>query len=359
LDPAGDSIGTIREVLAEGYGLSWADRAEALRLDSGRVNETWLVSVDGGESRILQRLNLFFEGAEAVGENWRRVGEALAGTEVGFPAIARSRLTGWLHRPPGRPEAWRLTDFLPGRPPDKDSKEDAGLCAMTLGICHVALNVPRPIDLSPPLGEPAPPGGVEFTNQRRCEPSDFEDVLVRYRGHPHLAALTPDIRRGGEAARRLPGRPTFLRVFAARDLVIHRDCKSDNFLLAPGRRSIIDWDTVGYGDPLLDVGEMCRSWAVSPEAPFYKAELAAAVVDGYRRTGLSLSRDEYRLLPAVVRGLAVNLARRYLTDALAEVYFRWDKDAYPSLRDQNASRGRHMLDVAEELSYREIELMDI
>jgi Ser/Thr protein kinase RdoA (MazF antagonist) len=272
---------------------------------------------------------------------------------VGFPKIIPTNSGAWLFHETGGDSYWRLTGFLPGQKPQKDSLEEAKLSARTLGLCHAALNVPKPIDLLTPLDN------QEFTNQKLCSPTDFSLILDHYRGHPHLESLTDDLKRGEAAAMRLPTRPSFIRVFLARDLVIHRDCKADNFLIDSKRPSLIDWDTVGYGDPLLDIGEMCRSWAVSPVAPYYKANLAAAIVEGYRQSGLKLSSDEYRLLPAVVRGLALNLARRYLIDALAESYFKWDREAYPSLYEQNLARGRHMLNLAEELLDREIELMNI
>jgi Ser/Thr protein kinase RdoA (MazF antagonist) len=346
-----------RAILSQGFDLPGISEVTIKKIESGRVNETYLVSSGNCERYILQKLNGFFGSAEMIGENWHSVGQALNGVKVGFPKLTRSKLTGWLYHTVDDSSVWRLTDFLPGRPPDKMSPEEAGLCAQTLGLCHKALNIPRPVELKPSLDNLEVP--VEFTNQKLCTPTDFEIILAQYRGHPHLASLISDIKRGIYAVQQLPARPTYLRVFVARDLVIHRDCKAANFLIAQEMISLIDWDTVGYGDPLLDIGEMCRSWAVSPVAPFYKAELATAVIEGYRQTGLNLSRAEYQLLPAVVRGLALNLARRYLTDALAEVYFKLETDTYTSLYQQNMLRGRHMLDLAEELLEREIELMSI
>ncbi|MDR3134957.1 MAG: phosphotransferase [Deltaproteobacteria bacterium] len=345
----------IREILSEGYSLDGTREAVVKRIDSGRVNETYLVSVNGGQDYIFQRLNALFGAAEAIGENWSRVGEAVSGIGAGFPRIRPSKRTGWLYRPSGGlvGPVWRLTDFLPGRPPSRKSKEEARLSARAMGLYHVALNVPKPIELLPSLES------GDFTNQRRCSPEDFEIINSHYRGHPNLASLATDISRGTLAARNLPNRPSYVRVFAVRDLVIHKDCKVSNFLVDAETVSLIDWDTVGYGDPLLDIGEMCRSWAVSPVAPLYDADLAAAIVDGYRQGGLRLTKGEYQLLPAVVRGLSLNLARRYLIDALAESYFKWDKDSYPSLYEQNKSRGHFMLDLVEELLDREIELMKI
>ncbi|MDR1308997.1 MAG: aminoglycoside phosphotransferase family protein [Deltaproteobacteria bacterium] len=354
MEPEAGAQARLRDVLARGFGLDGAAGADIGRVESGRVNETYVVSLGGGPRYVLQKLNSLFGPAEALGENWNRVGLALADSGVGFPRIFPASGGGWLFRDPGGlGAAWRLTAFLPGRAPRRDSQEEASLAAATLGRCHAALNRPRPIGLMPALG------GGDFTNQKRCLPSDFEAIASSYRGHPNLEAIAPDVGRGRMAAAWLPGRPAFARVFAARDLVVHLDCKSDNFLIGQGLESLIDWDTVGYGDPLLDIGEMCRSWAVSATRPFYDASMASAIVGGYRQAGLGLSPAEYRFLPAVVRALALNLARRYLADALAETYFRWDSDAYPSLHEQNASRGRHMLDLAEELLERDMELSDI
>jgi Ser/Thr protein kinase RdoA (MazF antagonist) len=322
-------------------------------VDSGRVNETFLVSAKDGKKFIFQKLNDYFSSAESIGENWNRVGLALKGLKVGFPDIIHSKKAGWLFHESGPEAYWRLTAFLPGRRPHQDSLEEAGWSARTLGLYHLALNLPKPIELLTPLDH------VEFTNQKLCSPSDFSDIFNHYRGHPHLEAVTADLKRGLEAARQLPTRPSFVRVFLARDLVIHRDCKADNFLLDQNLSSIIAWDTVGYGDPLLDIGEMCRSWAVRPSQPYYRADLASAIVRGYRESGLKLSPDQYRLLPAVVRALALNLARRYLIDSLAEAFFKWDQEAYASPYEQNLARGRHMLDLAEELLNREIELMNL
>jgi hypothetical protein len=65
------------------------------------------------------------------------------------------------------------------------------------------------------------------------------------------------------------------------------------------------------------------------------------------------------LLPAVWRGLAINLSRRYLADALAEVFFLWDSRAYPSLYDQNRQRGADLLTLADHLLEKEMELAEL
>jgi hypothetical protein len=85
----------------------------------------------------------------------------------------------------------------------------------------------------------------------------------------------------------------------------------------------------------------------------------AAVLEGYAETGLFLSPQDVRLLPAVLRGISLTLARRYLTDALAEVFFRWDSENYPSLYIQNKTRAESMLALVENLLAQEMRLTEI
>ena len=85
-------------ILERGFGLGEERIASIGRIDSGRVNETHLVTLEGGESYALQKLNQFFGSAEAIGENWHRVGLALAWVKVGFPEIAPAMDGGWLYR---------------------------------------------------------------------------------------------------------------------------------------------------------------------------------------------------------------------------------------------------------------------
>jgi Ser/Thr protein kinase RdoA (MazF antagonist) len=205
--------------------------------------------------------------------------------------------------------------------------------------------------------DPLPRG--EFTNQRLAKSSDFEDFQTLYRLHPHLPVIEGHLQRGASEARLLPGSPAFQRVFLLKDLAVHLDPKRDNFLASESGYALIDWDTVSYGDPLLDLGELCRSFASYPDPPRFDAATMTAALEGYRGPGLDMGPGHFRLLPAAVRGIAINLARRYLTDALLETHFVWDREHYPSLFEQNMMRASALLDLAEELRTREFELMEL
>jgi len=327
-------------------------------LEGGRVNESFLVDSRDGRF-VLQRLNSFFQGDAALGLNWRLVYQAVSQrsgqAQPPLPPIFPDREGRYLASGPQVGGFWRLTGHQAGCPADKSAAQ-ARLAARLLGFFHRHLNLPAPVELEPP------PEG-DFTNQRLSRPEDFEDLADRYRGHPHLEELKPLIETSAEAARQLPTFPGFVTVFQIRDVIIHGDPKADNFLINPAGDSgfLLDWDSVGYGHVLIDLAEMLRSWAWRNRdlASAVDQDNLAAVIQGYAETGLELSPADVELLPPILRAIALNLGRRYLTDALAEVYFKWDHRNYPSLYHQNQTRAESMLSLAAHLLDREIQLIEL
>jgi Ser/Thr protein kinase RdoA (MazF antagonist) len=337
------------EVARDHFGLA---SPQARPLAGGRVNVTFRVD-SGGESFILQRLSPFFQDNEALGLNWQRVVQALAERAAPplVPPIFPDREGRWLVTRPGRAGAWRLTGFCPGRPVPKNPA-GAGAAARAMGRLHHRLNRPAPIPLLP-----LPEG--EFTNRRLTSLEELALWPDHYRGHPHWPSLHPLWEKMAAAVRDLPFHTDFLDVFRLREVVVHGDPKADNFLQnETGEiQTVLDWDTVGLGHVLAEVGEMLRSFGAAAETG-EEVSAASAVVEGYAETGLALTEADVELLPAVWRALALNLGRRYLADALAEVYFLWDRLNYPSLYEQNRRRGAALLDLADRLLEREMELIE-
>ncbi|MDR2200384.1 MAG: phosphotransferase [Deltaproteobacteria bacterium] len=339
------------ETLKGKYGLE-CQKLEVLA--SGRVNRSFLATVSGsGERLVLQFLSPVFLKSPALGINWERVSGVMEGRGIPCPRIIRTLDASLLAEGEGHERLARLTTFVPGNRPRAGDPAGAKECGRALGAAHGALNLPRPLAL-----EPLPRGG-EYTNQRLSAASDFTDFHSLYRLHPKLPLIEAHLERGARLASELPRSPAFRKIFFLKDLVIHGDPKGDNFLGGESGYSLIDWDTVSYGDPLIDLAELCRSLAVGRERPLFNRELAAAVLEGYRETGLSLPESHYRQIAAAIRAVAVTLGRRYLRDALLENYFVWDRDKHPSRLEQDASRAWDLFDLAEELYLREMELLDL
>ncbi|UQZ89101.1 hypothetical protein C4J81_07780 [Deltaproteobacteria bacterium Smac51] len=349
----------INEAAEAAQGCFGLDNIRITALTGGRVNESFMVE-HGHERFVLQKLNDIFMGSPSLGLNWKSLRDALA-----------ARAEGWLQKPvpdifpgldgqftpssPTRGGYWRLTSYIAGLPASIDPP-GAREAARLTGALHRLLNNPAPIELLPP------PEG-ELTNQRLTRPEDFEILAIHYQRHPHLDALRHLIAQGTDSAWQLPSFPAFLCAFQLNEVVIHGDPKADNFIFTPDGHALalIDWDNLRYGHVLTDVAEMLRSWGKAPEpcpASAIHLENMAAVVEGYAETGLPLSTQDLTLLPAVLRGITITLARRYLTDALAEVFFKWDREKYPSLYIQNRTRAEAMLDLSEYLLEHEMRLVD-
>ena len=328
------------------------------RAPSGRVNETFILESDYGQF-VLQRLNDFFQASEAPGSNWLKVWLAIkersGRDEVPLPPIY-SDLKNRILAPFSDGGLWRLTGFLDGIPADK-SPAGAESSARLMGRIHRYLNEPAPLPelLALPDGE--------FNNQRLSRPEDFMALISHYRGHPHLDNLKSTIEQAAEASWHLPARPEFLFAMESRSMVIHGDPKADNFLLDQygQAEALLDWDSVCYGHNLIDIAEMLRSWGAPGKGVTNHLNLLSMglIIKGYGETGPDLSQTDLEILPAVLRAITLNLCRRYLTDALAEVYFKLDKRNYRSLYEQNKSRAGSMLSFAESLLTQEFEIIDL
>ncbi len=344
----------IDRILKDSYGFT----AEAVRpLTGGRVNQTFLVESSEAGLLVLQKLNSFFEQSPALGDNWQLIWQALA--DKGGPLIPQLLVTrqGKYLALDDKAEAWRLSRYLPLRPLIEKNAKTAFGAARILSQAHYNLNYPKPLTL-----QALPPG--EFTNHHLCKNYEFDDIFNFYRGHPHLDEVRPLIEAAAGEASLLPQRPSFVSIFTTAPLIVHGDPKSDNFMLNDDGEvcALLDWDTAQFAHPLLDLGEMGRSFAVIklPDGRAgFSAEILAALIAGYQAGGFELSCHELEILPAVIRALALNLARRYLIDSLAELYFKWDTASYPSLYQQNKERGQTMLSLVSELLDRDFELSQL
>ncbi|MDL2260159.1 phosphotransferase [Deltaproteobacteria bacterium OttesenSCG-928-K17] len=347
------SARTAEATAAEVFGLA---RPEATIVSGGRVNHTFRIDSQGRQY-ILQRLSDFFNGDEAVAVNWLRVYQALAERGSGPPPMPEIRpdASGRYLAPGPDGGFWRLTGFVEGRPALMTA-EGAFSAARLLGRMHGLLNSPLPVELlSLPEGD--------FTNRHFTTPDEMGLIFSHYRGHPRLEELKGLIEEALEAAMFLPPRPELLAVFSHQAVVIHCDPKADNFLFDASGQAVclLDWDTVCLGHSLIDLAEMMRSWGIPGRGKDFEPnwDNLAAIVRGYAASGQVIEDFELELMSAVLRGIVLNLCRRYLTDALAEAYFQLDPKRFETLYDQNRAKAQSMLALADYLLDNEMALSEL
>lgn len=324
---------TARQVAEKRFGLALKGRIE--RLPQGRVNQTFLLRTDSGKF-ILQRLHPVFGRDGRVVENAAALTECLAA--AGLPTSrVKPTLSGALWA-----EArgvWRLTTWLPGRPGRQDP-EAGSEAARFLGLFHQAL-ARTPLRLKP----------LPQADHNRDGPAPaaaWGELMERYRQDPGFGRAGVFLSRGRELAGRLPLIGPVTRA------VLHGDPKLDNFLFDEGGRAagLIDLDSARTGFLIWELADFLRSWAgvrqPNDEMRLAK-EIFLAALRSYQTHGLALTEGEWRALPAATRAMALDLARRYLTDYFEESYFAWDQDHYPSLAEQNLKRGAGLIKMAEEM----------
>ncbi len=130
----------------------------------------------------------------------------------------------------------------------------------------------------------------------------------------------------------------------------HGDLKISNLLFAQKGQAegenralaLIDLDTLGTLPWPLELGDALRSWC-NPQGEEsahtrFDSALMLAALQGYARelpAGFLQPKELKALIPGLLRVTLV-LAARFLTDALRECHFGWDKTRF-------ASRGQHNL----------------
>ena len=128
--------------------------------------------------------------------------------------------------------------------------------------------------------------------------------------------------------------------------VIHGDCKPSNLLFHPKEEHVlhvIDLDTVMYGHPALDFGDLLRSIAGSGAADEVEERLTLTA-RGYRSQYEVDSGQHDRFAYAPIH-MSLLLACRYITD-----HFRGDQYFRVSQPGENLQKGLARLDLAEQLN---------
>ncbi|MEW6331812.1 MAG: aminoglycoside phosphotransferase family protein [Pseudomonadota bacterium] len=308
----------------------------------GLINDTFVVTVEGGRQIILQRINRHvFAHPERIMENLRVLGDHVRRRAAAGDTAARSlRLPEILPARDGRDFVidaaggfWRAQEFIE-HTRTLDTLGDtgqAGEVGRALGRFHALIH-----DLDPARLHRTLPGFHDA-------PGYFARFL-RASARPRITAANPEVlhalgfveqrwnlTRILEQARRegkLVTRP------------IHGDTKLNNFLFdtRTGKAvSLIDLDTVQPGLIHYDIGDCLRSCAnpagESPPDPGtarFDLDIARALLENYlAETRHFLTRHDYDYLYDAIRLIPFELGLRFLTDHLeGDHYFKIDRPGH-------------------------------
>lgn len=126
--------------------------------------------------------------------------------------------------------------------------------------------------------------------------------------------------------------------------VIHADLKISNVVFDNGRAvGIIDFDTLLWHYPAVDLGDAYRSWCNrtaedDPHATFDTTLFDAAEAGYAEGRGVALNLETRNLHLRATKLIALELASRFLIDVVRDNYFGYDPKRYPSRKAHNLAR---------------------
>ncbi len=305
--------------------------ASVRRLGSGLINDTFAVQATDS-AWVLQRVHTVF--SPQIHHNIVAVTEHLRAAGVTTPLLRRTQDgQPWYEDEHGR--AWRVMTRLPGVTFDAvRSAAQAHAAAATLARFHGALSDLDHAFVGLRTGVHDTPKHLD--NLRAAVQTHREHRL-----YDEVAPLADAILAAAEALPSLTSIPA---------RVVHGDPKLNNVVFAglygdDVHRAVglIDLDTVAPMALHLELGDAWRSWC-NPKgedeaAAQFDFGVFEASVRGYASAGV-VSPEERGALVHGVELISVELASRFLADALAESYFGWNADKYASRGEHNLVRAR-------------------
>lgn len=313
--------------------------AQVVPVPVGLINRTFQVTRPGGVPQILQCVNPIF--SPDVHDNIEAVTRHIATRgRLKTPELIRTQAGELYATNDG--EIWRLMTYIDGvtyeRVPSIETAEEAGLL---LGKFHCAL-----ADLEHTfLGARV---GVHDT-QRHLR--SVERALEEHCEHPRYDEVEPIARDILTLSRALSPLPDL----APR--AVHGDPKISNLIFdrtTGAGISMIDLDTLSRMALPLELGDALRSWCNPSGEDHAEVEfslpLFGAAVSGYARAALSgVLEAERSSIVVGTETIIIELAARFIADALNENYFGWDPSRFKSRGEHNQVRALGQLSLARSL----------
>lgn len=305
------------------------------RVTQGLVNLTVKVSTADGERYILQRLHPIFHAS--VNHNIDLVTGHLMSKGMPSPQLIRTVSNTFDVEVDDK--IWRLLSFVDGETVDRiTDTRTAREAGSLLARFHRAM--------------------LDFEGELEIDRPPIHDI------DRHLERLSRVLDKGVQRplyddVRRLAGQVESLvdhgRTFAThKPRLVHGDPKISNVLFdsdSGAALCMIDLDTLSYMPLALELGDAFRSWcnptAEDHAGATFDIDLFEAGFTAYADHARDfLTPEEAAAIVPATLAIHVELAARFLIDALEERYFAWDPQRYPSQGEHNLARARGQLSAA-------------
>ena len=315
------------------YGLEPGPDGGAVPFGTGLINDTFRAQ-RGVDTVIVQRVHPIFDAS--VHEDIEAVTAHLATKCVETPRLVRTR-EGGLFTVDHEGRVWRALTYLDGTSHDRFPTEaHAAEAGALVGRFHAAL-----LDF-----EHAYVFSRKGVHDIGFREAGFREALATHGAH-RLRSAVHDLGTRAEVLLRdavplgaLPPRHS------------HGDLKASNLLFRGSHGlALVDLDTMASMMWIFEMGDALRSWCnrSAEDDPSSSIDVVTyeAALSGYGTTGLHVTEAERGLLARGVLTISLELALRFMTDALAESYFGFDQARYPARGEHNLARARAQLSLAE------------
>lgn len=314
------------------------DAATLSPLSGGLINVTMRVK-SPAHDWVLQRLHPVF-GA-AVNANIHAVTTHLERSGLSTPTLVPTADGAlWVSADDG---VWRMQTFMPGshaydRMPSETIAAEAGKLVARF---HAAM------------------AGFEhdYAFKRTGVHDTAAHVTTLQRAlaaHPKHALFGDVEALADEALARLARLPTWDNLPTRHS---HGDLKLTNLLFTTDEKGLclVDLDTVGHMPWPIEMADALRSWCnpageVATGVAFDTAVFAAAITAYAADAGAAWTAVERDALVPAIECICLELAVRFLADALNESYFGWDAAAFPSRGAHNLARAEGQLALARDVA---------
>jgi len=135
------------------------------------------------------------------------------------------------------------------------------------------------------------------------------------------------------------------------DRIIHGDLKLSNIIFDNSTNqaiSLVDLDTMARNKVTVDLGDALRSMCNNENS--FDLKIFTFFIDGYYSEAPFLTKTETQSIATGTATIILELASRYIADAIEQSYFRLDENKFPDLFTQNKSKAEINIELYRDFS---------